>query len=149
MLRIIGILIPALVGAALVWFLVPAGGAHNSPEVADASVEHRPSEEEKKALSVAFRALMGSPNDVYGKPLAIIIPDTQLAVEDFEGADAKYLAKAHLECQVVSSPVLYRQYLESVGEAPDPGEAVLPDEAQVIACAALVRALNDVLSDKS
>ncbi len=146
MLRILGILVPALVGAALVWFLIPtSGGARDDASLAS---KNRLSDDDKKVLSVGISALLRDPEDLFGKPLQIVTPDNQFTLEDLQNGDAKFLSRAYQECQLVLDRDLYRRYLESIGEAAD-DEAAQSDESQTAACVYVIHTMKDLLASES
>lgn len=148
MVRLLGFLQPALLGVALVWFLVPVGnnsGANGS----DTKGENALSEDDKKVLSVALSALIRSPRDLFGKPLQIITPDNQFTLEDMEGADAKFLSRAYQECKLMMDPELRRGYLESIGETDQESVQFALDDSQMTTYAGVIRVMTDLLRKES
>lgn len=115
MLRLLEILVPALVGAALVWFVVPVARAPGG-DGGGTEAENTLSGDDKKMLSVAISVLIRNPRDLFGKPLQIITPDNQVTLEDLDGTNAKFLSRAYQECQLMMDPELRREYLASIGQ---------------------------------
>ncbi len=148
MVRLLGILLPALLGVALVWFLVPVS-EYSGVNGSNTKTEKLLSDDDKKALSIALSALIRSPRDLFGKPLQIITPDNQFTLEDMESADAKFLSRAYQECQLMMDPELRREYLGSVGETDQESAQFVLDESQMTTCVGVIRVMTDLLRKES
>lgn len=149
MIRLLGILVPALLGAALVWFMIPVpkdagGGTPNGGRA-----EQVLSKDDKKRLTVALSALVQSPRELFGHPLQMITPDNTVTLEDIEGADAKFLARAYQECRLMMDPDLHREYLSSIGVTDAESAQAGLDESQMITCVGVVRAMTEMLKKAS
>lgn len=144
MLRFLAVLVPALLGAALVWFLIPVADRSDAG-AAPIQAAPRLSDADKKVLAVAVSALIRSPRDLFGKPLQIITPDNQFTLEDLESADAKFLSRAYQECQLMMKPELRREYLASIGETDEDSAQAGLDDSQTATCLGVIRVMAEML----
>jgi hypothetical protein len=153
MLRFMSIVLPAVLGAGLVWFLLPTLGQPQSapsvpPAVAElpqddaaeptASSGVEPGEPLCQDCLMNKAQIQQAAQDLFGQELQIIDPDHDFSIEEYEGQSVEFLNQALAECMVLVNREMRDEYVASVAGLVENAER-FPTPRQLMSCAALLR----------
>lgn len=144
MLRVLGVLLPACLGAALVWFFAPSfQGPQPVPVDPDLPAwapiggeDERPaSKPANKKSWLQGRDLDEQAQQLYGEELRILTLDANYSMDDLRQRGEKFVSRALVECWVFTDAVLRMGYLASIeGSVDDPRLLKQPTTAQLRTC---------------
>ena len=144
-MRVLGILVPATIGAVLIWFLMPVSGFGAGAPMPAATVQEAPKDPKQELVRFfASEDLVRRARAMLGRQLKVVRQDVHYSFEELEAKTPDFVEDALVECHLLLNPRMHRAYIASIADVADEEQMRQPNSAQLMTCANLMRYMGDI-----